>query len=264
MKKTALALTLLSLPLFLAAAEEPLISGELYEQLVRGETLSRAHFDASALSLTPKDPYLEKTIAEMTEALAPSLMVESLCLYRKPKNARPFLSPGEKTRLFNGIVSLSTLAGLRYYSASRKEPRLLYEKSVVLDSPETKKPLDDPVFTTQTLPAQCTLYARQKDLTFGDNIYRFDFTIQERSVFFTQTNLTSMYYGIIPVLGKNKLRSIVAILDTEGALLIYMLSMADAISFPGMKNRVGASFASRSEAVLGWFARKADAIYEIK
>jgi hypothetical protein len=101
-------------------------------------------------------------------------------------------------------------------------------------------------------------------LTFGDNIYRFDFTIQERSVFFTQTNLTSMYYGIIPVLGKNKLRSIVAILDTEGALLIYMLSMADAISFPGMKNRVGASFAARSEAVLGWFTRKVDAIYEIK
>ena len=262
MKKPILALALLLTPLFLAASEGALISEELSEQLSRGEVLSRAHFNKSPLELTPDDPYLKKTIAEITETLAPSLIIESLCIYQKPKDARPFLSSGEKTRLFNGIVSLSTLTGLRYYSASRKEMRLFYEQSVVIDAPGTKKAIDDPVFTAQNLPAHWTLYAKQKDLTFGENIYQFDFTIQERSILFVQTNLTAMYYGIIPVLGKNKLRSIVAVLDTKGAFLIYMVSMADAISFPGMKNRVGASFAARSEAVLGWFTRKADAIYE--
>jgi hypothetical protein len=107
-------------------------------------------------------------------------------------------------------------------------------------------------------PADLTLYARQKDLTFGDNIYRYDYTVMSGAFLFVQENLTTMSAGIIPAIGKNKLRSVVAVVDAGEYLLVYAVSMARAAALPGLKDRVGSSFSSRAEAVLSWFAAQAD------
>ena len=77
-------------------------------------------------------------------------------------------------------------------------------------------------------------------------------------MFFVQQNLSSLSYGIIPAIGKNKLFSVVAVLDVENHLLVYMTSMAKAASFPGIKERMGNSFANRAEAVFNWFSDQAD------
>jgi hypothetical protein len=75
---------------------------------------------------------------------------------------------------------------------------------------------------------------------------------------FVQENLTLMNAGIIPAVGKNKLRSAVVVIDAGEYLLIYAASMARAASVPGMGRRVGASFSTRAEAILKWFFGQAD------
>ena len=75
---------------------------------------------------------------------------------------------------------------------------------------------------------------------------------------FIQQNLTALTAGIIPAVGKNKLRSVVAILDAGEYILIYAASMAKTVALPGMNERVGNSFANRAEAVLHWFKEQAD------
>jgi hypothetical protein len=134
--------------------------------------------------------------------------------------------------------------------------RTFYEISTVIDGPDTKRPLSDPSYTTP--PAELRIYARQKDLTFGDNIYQYTYYAYPGSLVFVQENLSTMNYGPIIVVRKNQLRSVVCVLDAGDSLLVYVASMAKAASFPGMNERAGRSFSNRAEAILAWFSRRAD------
>ena len=81
-------------------------------------------------------------------------------------------------------------------------------------------------------------------------------------MFFVQQNLTSLSYGIIPAVARNNLRSALAVLDAGDYLLVYVVSMARAASFPGVRERIGNSFANRAEAILHWFSDQADRAFE--
>jgi hypothetical protein len=249
----------LSAPLFSASLED-LIGAERAVALQAGEKPALAQFKDAAPQFLPRHGALGELVEKTRRDLEPTVMVETLQVYQKPAAASAgALSAEEEAALYNGVVALSTLTGLQYYSASRGTLRTFYESSTVIDGPSSKKPLADPVY--ERPPAELTLYARQKDLTFGDNIYRYTFYHAPGALIFTQENLTSLTAGIIPAVGKNRLRSTVAILDAGDCLLVYALSMAKAASLPGMKERIGNSFTSRAEAIVRWFSAQAAAAF---
>jgi hypothetical protein len=128
--------------------------------------------------------------------------------------------------------------------------RTFYEYSAVIDNPQTGNVLPDPVFSQ--LPETLALYARQRDLTFGDNIYRYSYVNTVDAVFFAQENITALSYGIIRAIGRGNLQSIIALIDCGDSILIYTVSMARAASLPGMGDRVSSSFKNRAEAALNW------------
>ena len=233
------------------------ISVEQARSLIAGETPVETHFKDPEPMLLPRHAGLKRHIDTLREGLDPNMMVETLHIYKKPREAaKAAWSAGEEAALYNSVLALSTLAGLQYFSESRGVMRTFYEISSVIDGPVTKRPLPDPVYARP--PVELTVYARQKDLTFGDNIYQYDFYSSPGIMIFIQQNLTSLTAGIIPAVGKNKLHSVVAILDAEEYILIYATSMAKTVALPGMKERVGNSFANRAEAVLHWFKDQAD------
>jgi hypothetical protein len=225
---------------------------------LRSSPVSETQLGKPALKLLPALPDLRQFVANSMTSLDPTLAVETLYLYKKP-NPAVIWNEDLRTALFNQMTALSTLAGIEYFSATRNTMRTFYEFSSVIDSPSSKNPLSDPVFNKS--PAQYTLFARQKDLTFGDNIYRYDYKTTEGALFFIQENMTSMNYGIIPAVGKNKLRSVLAVIDCGDSLLIYAVSMAKAASIPGMTDRIGNSFKNRADAVYKWFASGADKLF---
>jgi hypothetical protein len=209
--------------------------------------------------LLPVDNEFRQFFTRNMETLNPNIMVESLYLYKKPQNShRPSDSwdNAQKTGLFNQLLAISTLTGIQYYSASRGTMRVLFEYSSVIDGPDTKYPLPDPVYSV--LPAELSLYSRQTDLTFGDNIYRFNYTAAQNGIFFVQENITDLKLSIVPAIGKGNLRSVMAVFDCGDSLLIYIASMAKSVSVPGMGERIGASFSNRAEAILKWYTARAD------
>ncbi|MDR2510164.1 MAG: hypothetical protein LBC77_05925 [Spirochaetaceae bacterium] len=241
---------------------ELLVDGGIRDKILNEEVVSAAHFDSGAsFNLMPRYRPLVNAIESARRELEPGILIESIGLYKKPRPGRPW-NIEEKTALFNGMVSISTLEGLRYYSSSRKKSRLFYETSSIIDSTEARGPRPDPVFTPFSLPSELRFFAKQKDLTFGENIYSYQFTVLNDAILFTQSNITTMYYGPIPVLGQGKLRSVAAVIDAGDTLVLYVASMASAISFPGMKNRVSASFSTRAQAILSWFSEKAALVYK--
>ena len=236
---------------------EDLVSLKQADALIAGEKLTLVQSQDTQPQLIPKNEVLRRLIGNICRDLEPSITVETLHIYKKPLQAEGNAwSAGEEAELYNRTLALSTLAGLQYFSASRGVMRTFYETSSVIDGPSTKKPLPDPVFSR--LQSELKLYARQKDLTFGDNIYQYNFFTAPGAIIFIQENLTALTAGIIPAAGKNKLRSVVGILDAGDYILIYAASYAKAASFPGMKERIGTSFANRAEAVIHWFSDQAD------
>jgi len=236
---------------------EGLIGQEKTAALLAGEKLVLSQFNEAQPKLVPQRPSLITLVENVRRDLEPSVMVETLFVYEKPVNAKKEAwSAEEETKLYNGILALSTLAGLQYYSASRGKMRTFYETSSVIDGQSTKRPLPDPVYSLP--PARLTIQARQKDLTFGDNIYQYDYYSEPGAFIFVQQNLTALSYGIIPAVAKNKLQSVAAIIDAGNYILVYIASMSKAVSIPGMKEQIGNSFANRSEAFFNWFSGQAD------
>ena len=241
---------------------ESLIGSQQITALFAGEKPLLAQFGSPVPKLIPQHEVLKSLIESIRQDLNPSVMVETLHLYKKPQEAeKTAWSAEEETALYNEMLALSTLAGLQYYSATRDTMRTFYETSSVIDSPSSKKPIADPVYS-EPRPA-LTLFARQKDLTFGDNIYQYDYYNAPGTIIFVQENLTSLTYGIIPAVGKNKLHSTVAIIDAGEYLLVYAASMAKAASIPGMKERIGNSFSNRAIAVIDWFSQRADKAFKL-
>ena len=244
-----------------AKSLEDLLLPDQAQALLNGERPVLVQFKDTKFHLVPWYLPLRELIAKVHIELEPSVMVETLNIYKKPPEAgRPDVSAAEETNLFNGLLALSTLAGIQYYSASRGVMRTFYETSSVIDGPSSKKAISDPVYSRP--PSDLTIYAQQKDLTFGDNIYQYDFHYSPGSLIFVQQNLTALTAGIIPAVGRNKLRSVVAVLDAEEYLLVYAVSMAKAASLPGMNERVGNSFSNRVEAIIHWFTNQADLAFK--
>jgi hypothetical protein len=226
-----------------------------------GDFITEVQLKNPSPKLLPDDNELRRFFTKGMETLDANIMVETLHLYKKP-----LASPSdnwdneEKTGLYNQLLAISTLTGIQYYSASRGAMRTLFEYSRVIDGPETKNVLFDPVYSVP--PAELSIYSRQKDLTFGDNIYRYNYAAAGGGLFFIQENITALSYSFIPAIGKGNLRSVMAVFDCGDVLLVYIASMAKAVSVPGMGEKIGASFSNRAEAIFKWFINRAELVYQ--
>lgn len=258
MRKIFVLFVILYFASFLYAEDlETLIGAERAAILLGGDSISEMQFTKSNPLLLPNQIGVENLIQSIQNSLDPKIIVESLFLYKKPPEANQGTwTEAERTAIYNHSLALSSLSGIEYYSSSRKKMRVFYETSVIIDNTESRTPQSDPVFFVP--PKEFTLIARQKDLTFGDNMYKYTYQANEDFLFFVQENLTVMNAGIIHVAGKNKLRSAVAVIDAGEYFLIYVASMADAVMIPILSQRVGNSFSTRAEAILNWFTGQAD------
>jgi hypothetical protein len=258
MKKMMILFVVLCTAIVLYADDlETLVGKERAETLLSGGNISEMQSSNPRPILVPNKFGVQNLIQSVQNSFDPNIIVESLYLYKKPAEANQSAwTENERTAIYNHSLALSSLEGIQYYSTSRKRMRTFYEVSTIIDNPERKNPQLDPVY--QIPPNELMLYARQKDLTFGDNIYQYIYHTEDDYLFFVQENLTAMSAGIIRVAGKNKLRSAVAVIDVDEYFLIYVASMADTVMFPGISQRVGQSFSTRAEAILNWFTVQAD------
>jgi hypothetical protein len=240
-----------------APGDGALIGRTVRAELMQGKLLNDVQFGNVNPGLMPNNAELKAIFAENSASIKPSMLVESLYLYKKPASYyKAGWTTEEKAAVLNVLVSISTLAGIEYYSQSRGRMRTFYEKSSVINDPRQKAVQADPVFSADELPPTLTLYARQKDLSFGDNVYRYDYLIGNEAIIFTQKNCNTISYGIVPIAAKEKLCVIAAVIDADEYFLIYAASMTKAPGFSSLKKKAGDSFSSRAEALIKWFTAR--------
>ncbi|MCL2472895.1 MAG: hypothetical protein FWF26_04380, partial [Treponema sp.] len=109
---------------------EELTGPEQAKALLSGEKPVLAQFQDPKPQFVPANSVLQGIIDALRTELAPSVMVETLHIYKKPSEAENLAwSTGEQGGIFNEILALSTLAGLQYYSASRGKIWTFYQTS---------------------------------------------------------------------------------------------------------------------------------------
>jgi hypothetical protein len=236
-----------------------LLGKETADKLVSEGNLTQTD-SVTEPGMTPRYEPLLRLLRQTVDEVKPNVVTESLYLYTKPSFANgEAWTPEERGAVYNEILALSTLTGLEYFSHRRNRMRTFYESSRVVDGDDTKRTLPDPVY--QTPPSKLSLYVRQKDMTFGDNVYIFTYEAGESAFIVTQENVSTITMAIVPVVGKKNMRSVVALLDAGPYLLIYSTSLAHVFLLPGLKERVNISINNRTTALLGWFSQRADVAY---
>jgi hypothetical protein len=194
-------------------------------------------------------------IQEAIAAEKPSVLVEAVFSHPRARLAGVAAKAAELASMYGILRSLGSLQGIEYYSASHKAMRTLYAESWIVDGPETKARLPDPAPPAPgALPAAETLFAFQRDLSFGANTYRYDYSAFPSAVLVKSNNLTRMSFGLVPLLAPNALATRLLVIQTDDAILFYAVSGASA---PGIfKGKLEESFSNRAEALFRWFSAK--------
>ena len=238
-------------------ALEDILPRDICEALRKEGSLYRSAFnikDSGACEYLPKGP-LAESVRGYWSGDSCDYMWEMLFLYKKSPSAAA-LSAEENGKIIERILkSVSRLEGTTYFSNSRQEERILYESAFCVSDAASKVPLPDPLDAkTDGLSVLVLL----KDLTFGENIYRFSYRqrdAQTASFFVNETPFKVM--GITGI-KQEELKSVLLVEDLGDEMLIYGIVRADHISFPGVKKRMEASISSRMDAMYEWFV----ALYE--
>lgn len=185
----------------------------------------------------------------------PSILVESLFFLPRAASADEAGRRAELAGIYGLLRSFSSLEGIQYYSVTHKSMRVLYAESYRIDGPDSKLRLPDiPPPPPSDIPAEETLYAYQRDLTFGANRYSFAFASSSGAVSAEMTNLTRLSYGIVPLVAPKALKTRLLVVQALDGILFYVES--DSTTAGPFRSRLEESFGNRANALFSWFEAK--------
>jgi len=232
----------------LASCIDPAIAA----RILSGEAMRASSAGKSAVpALAPRHPSAASAGAALA-AEAPDVIVEALFLWKKPRAVEP---EAGALAVYNVLRAVGSMQGLEYWSASRGRMRLLYEYSSLVAGPDDRTPVRDTRLPALPVNAE-TLFARQRDLSFGDNVYKISLSTGPGYTAQHSTNLTGMRYGIVPVASPGVVNVRLLVIDVDEGLIFYTVSSAKAAVLPGVRAKLESSFGNRAEAVYAWFSRE--------
>jgi len=188
-------------------------------------------------------------------AQGPDLLVEAVFFLRRPSADSTPAREAEFADIYGLLRSFSLLEGIEYYSASRRAMRTFYAESYRIADPDSRSKVPDPRAPTPgAIPASEVLYSFQRDLSFGANVYRYDFAAGRDAISFSCVNQTRMSFGIVPVIAPKALATRVLVIRASDGIVFYAASGADA---PGIfRTKLNDSFGNRAEALFRWFSSR--------
>lgn len=195
------------------------LSGEMVETSTLG--------DGDMSNVSPTASVFEDAVANAKTAT--SGFSENLTVLLPYPKAWEGLSQEEiQVALLNLMRSVSTQEGITYIShRAGDKPKVLFDRSWYLSDPsDWNSKIDDPVVSE--LPSSIESYCYQKDSTFGGNIYKHDFTIDENEIFLSLNNVTALKFMGFTCVKEGQLHMYLdTYLTKEGILLNAMAKIVD-------------------------------------
>lgn len=219
--------------------------------------------NAGEVSLAPVEPLALELAGRLTGGgKADRMRFEAVGVLARPGayldgSARP-AEAEELARIAGILGSVSAMQGLEYWSASRDTWRTLYAESWRVDAPASQVRLPDLAAPRPgEVPAAWSWYARQRDLTFGANVYRFDAVSSPRGFAMTSSNETPLKMLFLNAVAPGDLQAALVILPARDGILVYVLTTMKAV--PLLREKAFDSVGNRAFALYWWFAKQAEA-----
>jgi hypothetical protein len=142
------------------------------------------------------------------------------------------------------------MEGMTYYSLHRKEESILYEKSYMIDSLETKNRIDD--VNTGNADGQIS-YVLQDDHSFGECRYELRYFQNENSIYAVFKNVDSMGMGIFRVIDPEDMRINIIVTDCGDKFLLYLETETNCPKNKLIISKLEDSLIARVDAIYKWF-----------
>ncbi len=201
----------------------------------------------TTLSLTPvftkaNDSF--DTIKNNILSINPYVVIESLQVVKDITNR-------SIDEIYTALSRIQNLAGRSYYSSNRKKEVPLFEEAVRISDLKKQSPLPDPqgnlIFHNKE-----SMYIRIKDINFGNSFYRVDIYPSENGLLYAMTNARSLKYGIIPIIGEEKFRSLLYIETVQEGLLVYGIAATDVSNFVASQIHIPSAIRKRFSVIKEW------------
>jgi len=206
----------------------PNITDSQMDALYLGEIVETSTLDEVDITAVMPEKSVLKSVGH-TAQNATTGFSENLTVLLPYPTAWGGLTQEEKQlELLNLMRTVSTQEGITYIShRAGDKPKVLFEKSWYLSDPNNwKSKIDDPV--VDELPSYIESYCYQKDSTFGGNIYRHIFTIDDSEIFLEVTNVTALKFLGFTCLKAEQLNMYLdTYLTEDGILLNAMATVTD-------------------------------------
>lgn len=178
-----------------------------------------------------------------------------------PKSWSSLTEAQKQLRLLNMLSKISTQKGITYISRrSGYKPKMLFESSSYIDSPDVNKRniLKDPVY--KELPKQLVQYAEQKDSTFGDNIYKHEVTCTDKETMVQITNCSTMKYHGITCINAEELALYLSVMQSPTGIIlssgVTVHNHPKNIKILFMSVDIADSFSRRIDALGDWYKQQ--------
>ncbi len=229
----------------------PGLSADQEATLLSEGEITHFYREEAKLTLAP-DGYGWRAARARIEEFEPKLGVEALFLLPYPSDLQRRPEPG--LRVYNTLRSVSTMEGIEYYSASRERMRIFYIDSFAVEEPDSRERQPDPLVSA--VPREDTVFVYQRDSSFGRNVHRVTYTYENGAYLLRMTNLTRMFYGILPLVAEENLDVYLTIIPVEEGIIFYGNSAVRVIGLFGMEDRARNSFYNRIKALYSWFSKE--------
>jgi hypothetical protein len=237
---SVLFLSSMALPLTAQEAILKALSPEQYRLLQAGEyvIVSDSKKNPLLLDLVPAGRLEPATLPKGAQALD---RVE--CLWAVKTEVAP-------DKVFARMHQISKMAGMQYYSRTRKAMHLLIESASLVDAASPDKLIPDPA------PSALMDFNRftfiQKDTKFGSNRYELISERVEDRVAMAVTNQTDMKIALVPVLKRGNLVTIFVMMKTSEGYLTYSGAFFDSGFSFALSSDIKESLVNRLRALSQW------------
>ncbi|MFP4429678.1 MAG: DUF6675 family protein [Spirochaetaceae bacterium] len=229
----------------------PDLSPVQYAQLEDEGEITHFYRKEAELTLAP-EAFGWREAQERIREFGPKIGVEALFLMPYPGALETAADP--ELEIYNTLRSVGTMEGIEYYSASRERMRIFYIDSYAVEDPDSRRPQRDPVVSS--IPIEDSIYVYQRDSSFGRNVHRVTYGYTDGAYGVRMTNLTRMFYGILPLVAEENLDVYLTIIPVEEGIVFYGNSAVRVIGLFGMEHRARNSFYNRIKALFDWFSQE--------
>ncbi len=233
-----------------AAAQDALadlVPAGVRQELSSGAPIVRPVPPDGTLSLLPAVSTAAAVAAEVRDA-RPTVGAEVLLVLRGM--AGELDSPRGMLRLYNSLHAVSTMKGITYWSASRRQERVLFTESFAIPSTGQVTRIADPVF--DSIPDEDVLYTFQQDQSYGKNTYVQRFSAAPGHLVVRIHNTSKVTVAFIPLVQPGGFASACILVPSGRDLLFYGVSWIRTSMPIGDRRARQESLANRLIAMASW------------